>query len=92
MSLDPSDVPYCKGKNCTNLLTARSDYQKGVIIICQILSDLSKGYLCGMILMEVFKSIAQHREKGSIQESTGKPYLNNCYEIRYSELIGFRRK
>ena len=35
MSLDFEIAPYCESEGCTNLLTARADYEKGYCVLCQ---------------------------------------------------------
>ena len=34
MSLEFENAPYCKGENCTCLLTARADFDNGYCVMC----------------------------------------------------------
>jgi hypothetical protein len=34
MSLEFNEAPYCQGENCTNLLTAKVDYDRGLCLLC----------------------------------------------------------
>jgi hypothetical protein len=54
MSLDFNIAPYCKGKYCTNLLTARTDFKNG---------------FCGLCVEDLQDHDDKEREERKIKES-----------------------
>jgi hypothetical protein len=53
MSLDFDIAPYCKGKYCTNLLTARVDFENGY---------------CGLCLEDMQDHLDKQKEESKIKE------------------------